>query len=883
MTQVADVVSVPAQRAPADGGDVRNTHAVPRKHPRTIGWFGTASLAMGGSNQSLFLIATGTGLFATQGSATIWLLLIGLAFSVMAAPGWIELILMWPDRVGGIAGTCAEAFRPYSAVLANLTGVCYWWGWVPTCGLTAILSATALHQWYVPGVPVTPLAIGIVCAFVAVNLCGVRWVTRLAMPIAVGSATLAFLSAMVPVWSGHVSWRAAASWHLVSPFHGAFGGFTSAMAGIYLIGFAAPAFEAATCHVGETINPIKNVPRAVWVAAGMAGLYFAVLPTIWLGTIGLGTPSGASGLTSDLGLSSTLWPTFAPLFGSAAKSAAIWVMTLNMFHGTLQPLAGAARTLSQMSEDGLLPRMIAWRNRFDVPFVSTLLTGGMAIAFLIAGDPVSVVAAANLTYLIGIALPSIAVWLLRRHQPNRYRPYRAPKYTIGLGVVAAVGWGLSTVFGFEQFGMRYVVFGLALAYSGSILYAWRVWRDRRQAGLPNHVRSIHMKLTGAMVLVMAFDASGYYLAVRSVSSDANHVVLVTVLQDIFVVVALLTISVGLVLPGMISHAAGQVAESADRLANGTLLDLTRAMEALGDGNLEEATARVDTEPVHVYSKDEIGQMADNFNQMHREIARTAVAMEAAREQLRLSRDHLEELVDERTRELSEAQRELERAEVARRHLLEGTIRSREQVQTMLSATLHDGPIQRLTAVGYALEEGQLVLQLSGTEEAMALFAQARAELADEIAALRRLMSELRPPVLDTMGLHGALRDLLGAVGERTGLATNLTVNLPQRLHTDLETLVYRLVQEALTNIGKHAQASEVSVDVVADEQSLTLTVRDDGVGFDASAVEALVAEGHFGLAGMRERVHLAHGSFFIDSAPDEGTVITAVLPLGGDG
>ena len=66
---------------------------------------------------------------------------------------------MWPDRVGGIAATCAEAFRPYSPVLANLTGTCYWWGWVPTCGLTAILSASALHQWYLPWMPVKLLAV----------------------------------------------------------------------------------------------------------------------------------------------------------------------------------------------------------------------------------------------------------------------------------------------------------------------------------------------------------------------------------------------------------------------------------------------------------------------------------------------------------------------------------------------------------------------------------------------------------------------------------------------------------------------------------------------------------------------------------------------------
>lgn len=77
---------------------------------------------------------------AAQGSAAVPLLAIGLLLSFMAVPGWIELGCMYPHRVGGIAATCAEAFRPYSEVLANLTGVCYRWGWVPTCGLTAIRS-----------------------------------------------------------------------------------------------------------------------------------------------------------------------------------------------------------------------------------------------------------------------------------------------------------------------------------------------------------------------------------------------------------------------------------------------------------------------------------------------------------------------------------------------------------------------------------------------------------------------------------------------------------------------------------------------------------------------------------------------------------------------
>src|ERR1051325_2482040 len=147
------------------------------KHPRTIGWVGTTALAMGGSNQSLFLLGA---LFASQGTAAVPLLVVGLALSWMALPGWTELVMMWPNRVGGIAATCAEAFRPYSPVLANLAGMAYWWGWIPTCGLTAILSASALHQLYLPGVPVSLLATLIVVLFTGVNLAGVKWAAKVA-------------------------------------------------------------------------------------------------------------------------------------------------------------------------------------------------------------------------------------------------------------------------------------------------------------------------------------------------------------------------------------------------------------------------------------------------------------------------------------------------------------------------------------------------------------------------------------------------------------------------------------------------------------------------------------------------------------------------------
>src|SRR5215468_497300 len=184
------------------GGSAAERRMGPAEHPRTLGWVATSALAMGGSNQSLFLIAAlfaGQGDIPGQGSAAVPLLIIGLIVSWAAAPGWTELVLMYPKRVGGIAATCAEAFRPYNPVLANLTGVCYWWGGVPTCCLTAILSASAIHEGYLPWAPVTALASGIVVLLTIVNLCGIRWVTRLAVPVAFASAGLALLSAILPV------------------------------------------------------------------------------------------------------------------------------------------------------------------------------------------------------------------------------------------------------------------------------------------------------------------------------------------------------------------------------------------------------------------------------------------------------------------------------------------------------------------------------------------------------------------------------------------------------------------------------------------------------------------------------------------------------------
>jgi signal transduction histidine kinase len=346
-------------------------------------------------------------------------------------------------------------------------------------------------------------------------------------------------------------------------------------------------------------------------------------------------------------------------------------MILNMFHGTIAPLAGAARTLSQLADDGLLPEFMARRSRTDAPWVATIITAGMAIVFLFIGDPIWLVAAANLTYLIGISLPNVAVWLLRRDEPGMARPFRAPRGTIALGLFAAAAWTLTTVLGFQQFGLPTVLAGFAFAYSGSLLYAWRKMSDRRKEGLPMIGPTLHLKLSGAVLFVLALGAAGYLLAVRHIPTGQQGVIVA--LEDIFVVVALLTISVGLILPGTIAQSAVEVSRAAERLVKGTLADFTRAMRALAAGDLEAAKAHFAFAPVIVHSRDEIGDMAANFNRLQEQIGQAAGGLEGARVGLSVARDALTETNERLRLELAERMRTEEALRAANAEVRKNTV------------------------------------------------------------------------------------------------------------------------------------------------------------------------------------------------------------------
>ena len=201
---------------------------------------------------------------------------------------------------------------------------------------------------------------------------------------------------------------------------------------------------------------------------------------------------------------------------------------------------------------------------------------------------------------------------------------------------------LATILGFERFGLTTVMVGITLAYSGSAAYAWRRWLDGDYSHrLRRGARSLHVKLTGAMLAVLVLDGAGYLLAVTNLRTGDEN--LATLCADIFVTVALLTLTVGLILPGSIGHAVGQIADAADSLATGALADLRVAMEQLAGGDLGSRGVTAEIIPVRVVTRDELGAMATSFNTMQAEIGRASTALDQARTQLQQSRDHLKDL------------------------------------------------------------------------------------------------------------------------------------------------------------------------------------------------------------------------------------------------
>jgi two-component system sensor histidine kinase UhpB len=194
------------------------------------------------------------------------------------------------------------------------------------------------------------------------------------------------------------------------------------------------------------------------------------------------------------------------------------------------------------------------------------------------------------------------------------------------------------------------------------------------------------------------------------------------------------------------------------------------------------------------------------------------------------------------------------------------LRAQEDERRRIARELHDEAGQVLTAV-------KIELDLDGRTDAGALVGRA-------LAQVRDLSNLLRPSVLDDLGLVAAVTALVDDFSMRTRISTTVDFGgATRRLPADIEVVIYRVVQEALTNIAKHAQASRASVTLTLDARAAHLTVEDDGRGMQAAGKTADMAEPHLGLLGMRERVTAAGGTLGISAGPSGGLTIDARIPI----
>ncbi len=207
----------------------------------------------------------------------------------------------------------------------------------------------------------------------------------------------------------------------------------------------------------------------------------------------------------------------------------------------------------------------------------------------------------------------------------------------------------------------------------------------------------------------------------------------------------------------------------------------------------------------------------------------------------------------------------------------------EEERKRISRELHDEAGAKLTAINMNLS----VLQRGGNVDAARLKktiadTQNLLQLQQTMETLHRFASELRPAMLDELGLLPALRSYLKGLAERTGLRVNIRASAEaENLNNDQKTVLFRVAQESLTNVAKHAQASQVGLTLRKITHGFQMEIKDDGKSFQVDRLPSANGKKRLGLLGMRERVRLVNGRFAVESAPGKGTTVRVVIPLKG--
>lgn len=263
----------------------------------------------------------------------------------------------------------------------------------------------------------------------------------------------------------------------------------------------------------------------------------------------------------------------------------------------------------------------------------------------------------------------------------------------------------------------------------------------------------------------------------------------------------------------------------------------------------------------------------------------------AEDELKQAHDELETRVQARTQQLAainqtltseianraETERSLQQSQEELRSLAGQLLTAQEEDRRRISRDLHDDINQRLAMLTMDLRrmEKESFADPGCLRNEIRLVSEHLTAVSDDV---RQMAYRFHPSILDDLGLVKAVRRLVEDFSSRTGIRSDYVHNDPvEALPDEITICIYRVVQESLSNVARHAQASHVEVEVIFEEEAVVLSIRDNGVGFDIEQPNK--PGGHLGLLNMKERARLAKGAFDVESTPGHGTHIRVDLPM----
>jgi len=265
------------------------------------------------------------------------------------------------------------------------------------------------------------------------------------------------------------------------------------------------------------------------------------------------------------------------------------------------------------------------------------------------------------------------------------------------------------------------------------------------------------------------------------------------------------------------------------------------------------------------------QRSVDLTASNRQLQQEILQRKSVEESLRKSEQHYSELL-EQSRHMQEQLRLLSRQ----------LLSAQEEERKMISRELHDQIAQTLT--GIIIRLASLKTEATVNTKGLQKKISSTQRLVEKsVDIVHRFARELRPTVLDDLGLIPALLAFMKSFNKRTGVRTSLTAFAAvERLDTAKRTVLFRIVQEALNNVARHAHASRVEVNIQKLPDCICMKIKDDGKSFQVQQVLHAKGNKHLGLLGMRERLEMIGGSVGVESAPGKGTTIQAQIPLTSD-